>query len=95
MSPTGPRTKNLPDWLTDPYRVVRQKNMVMGPMGSGTKNDCAGKGQQQITALPSAQDHETENLPLRKVWSWVQQGPKPRITVLVKASSKLPDHDHG
>jgi hypothetical protein len=27
-------------------RVMRLKNMVMGPTGPGTKNDCAGEGQQ-------------------------------------------------
>jgi hypothetical protein len=30
-------------------KVVRQKNMVMGLTGLGTKNDCAGEGQQQFT----------------------------------------------
>jgi hypothetical protein len=25
-------------------RLMRQKQMVMGPMGPGSKNDCAGKG---------------------------------------------------
>jgi hypothetical protein len=29
--------------------VVRQQNMVISPMGSGTENDCAGEGQQQFT----------------------------------------------
>jgi hypothetical protein len=28
---------------------MRQKNMVMGAEGSGTKNDYAGEAQQQIT----------------------------------------------
>jgi hypothetical protein len=26
----------------------------------------------------------------RKIWSWVPGGPKPRMSVLAKASSKLP-----
>jgi hypothetical protein len=30
-------------------RVVRQKNMVMGPTELKTKNDCAAEDQQQIT----------------------------------------------
>jgi hypothetical protein len=29
--------------------VVRQKNMVISPAEPGTKNDCAGEGQQQFT----------------------------------------------
>jgi hypothetical protein len=29
--------------------VVREKNIVMGPAGPGTKNDCAGEAQQQFT----------------------------------------------
>jgi hypothetical protein len=29
--------------------VMRQKNMVMSPAGLGTKNDYAGKSQQQFT----------------------------------------------
>jgi hypothetical protein len=31
-------------------RVVTQKNMAMGPEKSGTKNDCAGEGQNRITS---------------------------------------------
>jgi hypothetical protein len=30
-------------------RAVRQWNMVMSPAGLGTKNDCAGEGQQPST----------------------------------------------
>jgi hypothetical protein len=30
-------------------RVVRQKNMVMSPVGLGTKNHCDCMGQQQFT----------------------------------------------
>jgi hypothetical protein len=33
----------------NPVCVVRQKNIVMGPKGPKTKNDCSGKGQQQFT----------------------------------------------
>jgi hypothetical protein len=35
--------------ISSRVRVVRQKNMVMGPAGPEPKNDCAGKGQQQFT----------------------------------------------
>jgi hypothetical protein len=30
-------------------RVVRHKNLAMGPAGLGTKNDCAGEGQLKFT----------------------------------------------
>jgi hypothetical protein len=30
-------------------RIVKQKNMVVGPVGLGTKNCCAGEGQQHFT----------------------------------------------
>jgi hypothetical protein len=30
-------------------RVIRQKNVVMGSPGPGTKNDCADEHQQQFT----------------------------------------------
>jgi hypothetical protein len=43
-------------------RVVRQKNMVMSPIGPGTKNDCAGDGQQQFT-----RSDQTEELCLNKI----------------------------
>jgi hypothetical protein len=36
-------------------RVVRQKNMAMGPK---TKNNCTGEGQQQITTQPDRQDSQ-------------------------------------
>jgi hypothetical protein len=40
----------LTDWQEGMTpKVVRQKNMVISPMGPGTKNDCAGKSQQQFT----------------------------------------------
>jgi hypothetical protein len=32
----------------DSVRVVRYKNIVMGPAGPGTKNDCAGEDQQVL-----------------------------------------------
>jgi hypothetical protein len=32
-------------------RAVTQYNMVMSPVGLGTKNHCAGEGQQQFTVL--------------------------------------------
>jgi hypothetical protein len=31
-------------------RAVTQQNMVMGPMGLGTKNRCAGEDQQQFSS---------------------------------------------
>jgi hypothetical protein len=30
-------------------RIVRKSNMVMSPAGVGTKDYCAGEGQQQFT----------------------------------------------
>jgi hypothetical protein len=33
------------------YKENQQKNMVMRLAAPRTKNDCAGEGQQQITAL--------------------------------------------
>jgi hypothetical protein len=36
---------------------MRQKSIVMSPAGHGTKNDCAGKVQQQYTQ-PSDQELE-------------------------------------
>jgi hypothetical protein len=33
----------------DSIRIMRQKNMVKGPAGPETMNDCASKGQQQFT----------------------------------------------
>jgi hypothetical protein len=34
--------------------LERTKNMVTGPDGTRNQNDCAGEGQQQITALLSS-----------------------------------------
>jgi hypothetical protein len=34
-------------------KVVRQKNTVMNPAGSETKNDCVAEDRQKITALAS------------------------------------------
>jgi hypothetical protein len=31
-------------------RAVRQQNMVMSPVGLGTKNHCAGEDQQQFSS---------------------------------------------
>jgi hypothetical protein len=31
-------------------RAVRQESVVMGPVGFGTKNHCAGEGQQQFNS---------------------------------------------
>jgi hypothetical protein len=28
--------------------MAKEKNMAMGPAGPGTKNNCAGEGQQQF-----------------------------------------------
>jgi hypothetical protein len=33
------------------------KNMVMGLAGPGTKNDCAGEGQQQSTRPTNTKNH--------------------------------------
>jgi hypothetical protein len=42
--------------------VMRQKNMVMSPVGSGTKTDCAGEGQQQFTSTEPNQVEAIEEL---------------------------------
>jgi hypothetical protein len=39
---------------------MRQKNMVMSPAGRGTKNDCAGNGQQQFTQ-PTGQSGQQQS----------------------------------
>jgi hypothetical protein len=36
-------------------RSVREQNMVMSSVGLGTKNDCAGEGQQQFSSQPVSQ----------------------------------------
>jgi hypothetical protein len=39
-------------------RAVRQYNMVVSPVGLGSKNDCTGKGQQQFSSQQSiSQSH--------------------------------------
>jgi hypothetical protein len=43
-------TRQIPDGARYEM-VVRQRDMVMGPTGLGTKNNYDGEGQQQITAL--------------------------------------------
>jgi hypothetical protein len=45
-------SSNLPDrsrQFRNPVWTVREKNMVMGPEGPKTKNDCSGEDQQQFT----------------------------------------------
>jgi hypothetical protein len=44
-----PEAIYLTDQPGQSQRVVRQKNMAMGPK---TKNDCGGECQQQITTQP-------------------------------------------
>jgi hypothetical protein len=44
---------------------------------------------QEITGLLSAQDHETENLPLRKIGSWVPQDLEQSMPMLEKARNIL------
>jgi hypothetical protein len=43
---TQPQTESAANYHTD--IVVRQENMVMGPMGPETKNYCTDEGLQQI-----------------------------------------------
>jgi hypothetical protein len=61
------------------------------PTGPETKNDCAGEGQEQISALLSVLlGHTTQSESWhRDIFSWIPGGLKPRIVVLEKASSKL------
>jgi hypothetical protein len=65
------------------------------PTRSNIKDDCAGKGQQQITTLLSAQDHETENLPVSEkydhgsYWPWNQECAGKGQQQIVR-----PDQDH-
>jgi hypothetical protein len=71
-------------------RVVRQKNMAMSPAGRD-KNYCAVEDQQQFTLTDQKsvgrvrQSHETET------YGHGSRGPEPRMTVLTRASSNLPD----
>jgi hypothetical protein len=37
-------------WRLKAPRAVRQQNIVMNPVGLGTKNHCAGEGQQQFSS---------------------------------------------
>jgi hypothetical protein len=43
---TDRRTSPISTHSHDSIRVLRQKNIVKCSAGSGTKNDCAGEGQQ-------------------------------------------------
>jgi hypothetical protein len=45
-------------------RVVQQKNMIMNPVGLGTKNYCSGEGQQQFTQTNPTQT----NTPIQCWW---------------------------
>jgi hypothetical protein len=50
---------NLMCWkFVDDSQSRETLNMVMSPAGLGTKNDCAGEGQQQFT-LPYPARHES------------------------------------
>jgi hypothetical protein len=40
---------------------VKELNVVMNPVGLGTKNDCAGEGQQQFTP-PDPSVAKSENI---------------------------------
>lgn len=45
----------------DSVTVRWQKNMVMSPVGPGTKNGCAGEGQQQFSRQPDGQKQKAVN----------------------------------
>jgi hypothetical protein len=49
---------------------MRQENMVMGPAGPETKNDCAGEGQQQITGLDLATLSVAQSMQQRMIGRW-------------------------
>jgi hypothetical protein len=58
-------------------QTVREKNVVMSPVGLGTKNHCAGEGQQQfssqsvrVVAELSSELVELESPEERLSWSW-------------------------
>jgi hypothetical protein len=82
---------NLPARQTEQQKI--QKNMVTGPAEPRTKNDCAGKGQQKITRQTkhngTSQSHDSVNHETEKYGHGSQQDPKPKMTVLAKASNKL------
>jgi hypothetical protein len=40
---------------------MREKNIVMSSAGLGTKNDCTGEAQQQITRLTDVSHHTVES----------------------------------
>jgi hypothetical protein len=66
--------------------MVKPKTVVMGLAGACSKDDGVDEDQQQFTreTTKARQNRETE-----KIWSWVPQGLKPRMTVLAKATSNL------
>jgi hypothetical protein len=61
-------------------RAVRQKNVVIGP---GTKNDCTGEGKEQFTRPDQTRRDQART----RILLWASTG----MTLLAKASSKLPD----
>jgi hypothetical protein len=56
-----PAAINKHKMVEELLEVVRQKNMIMSPMGPRTKNDCAGKNQQQNTQLIDQQLHDSQS----------------------------------
>jgi hypothetical protein len=68
--PTDRQTKQV-------FQAVREQNIVMSPVGLGTKNDWAGEGHQQLT-----QPYPIWESSGSKMWSWLCWG---------GTSSNLPD----
>jgi hypothetical protein len=76
-------------------RVVRQINMITSPSGPGSKNECAGEGQQQFNWTEKS--YRTGGVGLttqsewwdRKILSWAPRDPEPRTAV----SETEPDRD--
>jgi hypothetical protein len=75
---------------------MRQKCTVMSPAGPRIKNNCVDKGQQQFTQLTGVDSTVGVAAWLTdswdgKTWSWVPRNLEPRMTVLARNSSNLPD----
>jgi hypothetical protein len=64
--------------------------METSSAGLGTKNDCAGEGHQQFTRYDILIVSRLR-LGRQKNIIMVLRGPEPRMTVLARATSNLPD----
>jgi hypothetical protein len=75
---------------------MRQKYTIMSPAGLRIKNNCVDKGQQQFIQLTGVDSTVGVAAWLPdswdgKTWSWVPRNLEPRMTVLARHSSNLPE----